>query len=76
MGFVYQLSIYGAVKDGDRVKGVRIEILHNRKLTKRMLFKIKKCLVIPPIGYNLCVFFNNQLEVVVSEFEIRRRLIR
>ena len=76
MGFIYQLSVYGAVREGDKIKGVRIEILHNKKLTKRMLYRIKQNLIIPPIGYNLCVYFRNQLEIVLSEFEIRRRLIR
>jgi hypothetical protein len=76
IGYIYQLSIYGAIQDGDKIKGVRIEILHREKLTKRMLFKIKKSLVIPPIGYNLCIFRLNKLIPIISEYEIRRRLIR
>lgn len=76
IGYIYQLSIYGAIQDGDKIKGVRIEILHKEKLTKRMLFRIKRCLVIPPIGYNLCVYAYGELTPVLSEYEIRRRLIR
>lgn len=75
-GFKYQLSIYGAYSKDEKIKAVRLEVLLDRPVNKTMLKYIKMFLTIPPIGYNLCYYYEKSVFPIATEYEIKRRLLR
>ena len=76
-GFKYQISIYGAIDNRDgQLRGSRVEIVMNKPLTTKSFEIIKSFMRLPFEGYNLVVYINCCLFPIITEYQIKRGLVR